>query len=246
MSPEIMIVVPADVPAKVLVVISKPKPTLRIDVVRATALRSPRHRPQALHPAPRLTPTRISMPRTALSRTSRSRGNWDVRMRAKVVTLRILLTADAGPSHRAARSDRQWLMASPQHRGGAEMGQPDPVLAAVALSRVEAEVEAFRILRLRSRAADRRMLAQQPVHLAGHVGGEAIDAAVLHLNPFRMGARRADQSVFDACTQSRRLLAAHDVGGTGSGLAEQAGDDLAFAAVLQIHRHRCLGDLSRA
>jgi hypothetical protein len=51
---------------------------------------------------------------------------------------------------------------------------------------------------------------------------------------------------FDDCTQSRRFLAEHDVGGTGSGLAQQAGDDLAFAAVLQIYRHRCLGDLSRA
>jgi hypothetical protein len=28
------------------------------------------------------------------------------------------------------------------------------------------------------------MLAQPPVHLAYHVGGEAIHAAVLHLNPF--------------------------------------------------------------
>jgi hypothetical protein len=93
---------------------------------------------------------------------------------------------------------------------------------------------------------DHRMLAQPPVHLAYHVGGEAIHAAVLHLSLFWTDARRENQSVFDDCTQSRRFLAEHDVGGTGSGLAEQAGDDLAFAAVLQIQRQPCLGDFSRA
>jgi hypothetical protein len=90
------------------------------------------------------------------------------------------------------------------------------------------------------------MLAQQPVHLAGHVGGEALDAAVLHLDPFRMSAGRADQSMLDARTQDQRFLATHHVGCAERRLAEQAGDDVALPAALQIHRYERLGDFGRA
>ena len=90
------------------------------------------------------------------------------------------------------------------------------------------------------------MLAQERVHLAGHVGGEARDAPVLHLDPFGMRAGGADQPVLDAGAENQRLLAAHHIGGAGSRLAEQAGNDVALAAVLQIHRHEGLGDFRRA
>ena len=100
-------------------------------------------------------------------------------------------------------------------RAGAEqeVQESGAFAAAVALGGIEAEVEALRIFRLGGRAADHRMLAQERIHLAGHVGGEARDAPVLHLDPFGMRAGGADQPVLDAGAENQRLLAAHHVGG---------------------------------
>ena len=114
--------------------------------------------------------------------------------------------------------------------------RPARFAAAVALGGIEAEVEAVRVLRLGGRAADHRMLAQERIHLAGHVGGEARDAPVPHLDPFGMRAGGADQPVLDAGAENQRLLAAHHVRGARGGLAERPGNDVALAAALEIDR----------
>ncbi|MDF2969817.1 MAG: hypothetical protein K0R61_267 [Microvirga sp.] len=61
-----------------------------------------------------------------------------------------------------------------------------------------------------------------------------------------MCAGRADQPVFNPCAQDQGFLATHHVGSSGSRLAEQARNDMALAAVLQIHRHERLGDFRRS
>ena len=98
---------------------------------------------------------------------------------------------------------------APGHGRGAgaedEVQEPDPPpgQAAVALGGVEAEIEAGRVLRFARRPADHRVVAQERVHLAGEIGREAFDPPGLHLDPFRVRARQADQPVGDACPETR-------------------------------------------
>src|SRR5215212_9249994 len=125
-----------------------------------------------------------------------------------------------------------------------EVQEPDPPpgQAAIALGGVETTVEAGRVLRLGRRPADHRVVAQERIHLAGEIGREPFDSPGLHLDPFRVRARQADQPVRDACPEAERLLAAHDVDRARIGLAEKPRDDVALAAAFDLDLDHGAGD----
>lgn len=72
--------------------------------------------------------------------------------------------------------------------------------------------------------------SMRPFFISIHFGW----APAEQINPFSIPAPKAGVSSPHTTSEAP---------GVGS---EQAGDNLAFAAVFQIHRHRRLGDLSRA
>ena len=74
------------------------------------------------------------------------------------------------------------------------------------------------------------MVAQCGKYLAGHEGPERDDPAILHLGPFRVGARQ-NEAAFPPPHQRQRahdlaFLAAHDVGDAGLVDGVDAGNDI--------------------
>ena len=109
----------------------------------------------------------------------------------------------------------------------------------------------------RQPARQDRLLAQQGIHLAGHVGGKSGDAAALHRDPFAVGAGQHQRDVLGVqqAEQAQRaedlgFFAAHHVGQPGQ-VGAQAGHDGDAASARVIARQptqlRCqIGQARRA